>query len=244
MASQYKFKKSFLEKIKQLAKDSSNLHLFATEKFDYKPTDLVSMHGVTRPETLLDDMMNADSEYDAAIMLYRAYENITPLTASDEAFWSYLALVELNPYARKRLDSLKNLVSNKVVLARYFAQERIIKNVIARLWWAVQKSDRGTVAGDKRFELTETLFSHTELFDTLTQSKLFRYKNATMGILTFFTAHSYLISRENTLAAMKYFNRAGGARELIALPESFFIRELERKFSNHIINNNLAIVKV
>lgn len=230
MASQYKFKKSFLEKIKQLAKDSANLHLFASEKFDYKDTDLVSMHGVNRKETLLDDMMSANSEYEAAIHLYMAYEDITPLSASDEAFWSYLALVELNPYARKRLKSLQNLESNKVVLARYFAQERIIKNVIARLWWAVYMSERGASAGDKRFKLTETLFLHTELFDTLTQSKLFRYKKATIGILTFFAEHQDLISRENTLAAMKYFNRAGGARELVALPESFFIKELDRKF--------------
>ena len=237
MASQYKFKKSFLEKIKQLAKDNANLHMFASDKFDFEETDLVCMHGINRSETLLEDMMNANTEYEAAICLYKAYENITPLTASDEAFWSYLALVELNSYARKRFESLQNLVSNKVVLARYFAQERIIKNVIARLWWAVYKSDRGTSAGDRRFELTETLFSHSELFDTLTQSKLFRYKSATMGILTFFTAHSKLISRENALAAMKYFNRAGGARELVALPESFFIRELEKKFVNLIFDN-------
>lgn len=237
MAAQYKFKKSYLEKIKQLAKDSANLHLFAAEKFDFSTSDLVRMHGVEHPTELLDQMMKSNTEYDAAIHLYKAYENISPLTASDEAFWSYLALVELNSYARKRLSSLQNLESNKVVLARYFAQERIIKNVIARLWWAVYMSDKGESAGEKRFELTKILFSHTELFDTLTQSKLFRYKKLTIGVLKFFNEHQELINRENTLAAMKFFNRVGGARELVAFQESFFIKELENKFSN-LINNN------
>lgn len=237
MALQHKFKKSFLEKIKQLAKDSANLHLFAEEKFMHTDNDLVSMHGVQHPVNLLDDMMNAKTEYEAALCLYKAYEKITPLTASDEAFWSYLALVELNPYARKRLDSLRNLESKSVVLARYFAQERIIKNVIARLWWAVYKSDKGESAGDERFELTEVLFSHSELFDTLTQSRLFRYNNATIGILDFFKDHQELINRTNTLSAMKFFNRVGGARELVALSEAFFKKELEAKFSSLISTN-------
>lgn len=232
MATQYKFKKSYLEKIKQLAKDSANIHLFAAEKFDFSTSDLVRMHGVEHPTELLDQMMKSNTEYDAAIHLYKAYENISPLTASDEAFWSYLALVELNPYARKRLSSLQNLESNKVVLARYFAQERIIKNVIARLWWAVYMSEQGQAYEENRFNLTKVLFSHTELFDTLTQSKLFRYKSATIGILSFFAEHQDLITREKTLFAMKYFNRIGGARELIALPASFFKTELEKKFSN------------
>lgn len=237
MASQNKFKKSFLEKIKQLAKDNANLHLFAAEQFEHSTQDLVSMHGVNHPDGLLEQMMNADSEYDAAILLYKAYENITPLTASDEAFWSYLALVELNPYARKRFASLENLVSKNVVLARYFAQERLIKNVIARLWWAVYMSDKGVSSGEQRFELTKILFSHTELFDTLTQSKLFRYKTLTIGVLEFFFEHQELITRENTLSAMKFFNRLGGARELVAFQESFFKKELEKKFAN-LINDN------
>lgn len=230
MELQYKFKKSFLEKIKQLAKESANLHMFATDSFTHTSNDLVSMHGVIHPDHLLDDMMNANTEYEAAYSLYTSYEHITPLTASDEAFWAYLSLVELNPYAKKRLKSLQNLTSSNVVLARYFAKERIVKNVIARLWWAFYMSDKGKDAGEERFELAKTLFSHTELFDTLTQSRLFRYKNATTGVLCFFHDHPELISRENTLAAMKYFNRVGGARELVALPESFFITELERKF--------------
>lgn len=231
MAVQNKFKKSFLEKIKQIAKDGENLSIFSTEKFDCSPQDLVGMHGVKHPENLLDDMMNAPSDFDAAICLYKSYENLTPLAASDEAFWSYLGLVELNPYARKRLKSLEKVVSRSVVLARYFAQERIIKNVIGRIWWAVYKSDMGESAGEDRFALTKVLFSHSELFDTLTQSKLFRYKNATIGVLSFFAEHKELITREKTLAAMKYFNRMGGARELIALPTSFFKKELERKIA-------------
>ena len=235
MASQNKFKKSFLEKIKQLAKDPANLHLFAAKEFKYSPQDIVCMHGVEHPDNLLNEMMSASDDYEAAIALYKAYEKISTLIASDEAFWSYLGLVELNPYARNRFSSLENLESNKVVLARYFAQERIIKNVIARLWWAVYKSDLGDNAGDKRFELTKVLFQHSELFDTLTQSKLFRYKNATIGILTFFCEHTDLINRENTLSAMKFFNRVGGARELVAMSDDFFKSELEKKFSN-IIN--------
>lgn len=231
MTLQNKFKKSFLEKIKQSAKDSANLHMFATENFEHTSNDLVSMHGVMHPDHLLEDMMNATTEYEAAYFLYIAYEHITPLTASDEAFWSYLSLVELNPYAKKRLKSLQNLTSSNVILARYFAKERIVKNVIARLWWAFYMSDKGKEAGGNRFELTKTLFSHSELFDTLTQSKLFRYKNATTGVLSFFHDNSGLISRENTLSAMKFFNRVGGARELVALPESFFISELKRKFA-------------
>lgn len=233
MAVQYKFKKSFLEKIKQLAKDDENLHMFAKETFDYSSSDLIGMHGVEHPDSLVDKMLIADTEYEAALHLYRAYEDLSPLTASDEAFWSYLSLVELNKYARKRLASLQQLTSSSVVLARYFAKERIIKNVIARLWWAVYKSDKGKNA-ENRFELTETLFSHSELFDTLTQSRLFRYDNATKGVLRFFTKYSWLITRANTLSAMKYFNRVGGARELVAMPETFFIKELECRFAKMI----------
>ncbi|MCQ2243582.1 MAG: DUF6339 family protein [Bacteroidaceae bacterium] len=240
MATQTKFKKSFLEKIKQLAKDKSNIQMFAAETFDYTKQDLVSMHGINHPTNLLEDMMSAKNEFEAALALYKAYENITPLIASDEAFWAYLALVELNPYARKRFASLANPESPNVILARYFAQERIVKNVIARLWWAVYMSEKGKEDID-RFSLTSILFSHTELFDTLTQSRLFRYKNATIGILSFFAEHSELITRANTLKAMKFFNRVGGARELSAMPESFFKKELSIKFSNQInesqINN-------
>lgn len=238
MAVQNKFKKSFLEKIKLLAKDSANLHLFAVEKFDYTDKDIIGMHGVEHPIDLENLMVNASSDFEAALHLYRAYEHITPLTASDEAFWSYLALVELNGYAKHRLSSLRDLTSSKVVLDRYFAQARIIKNVIGRLWWAVYMSDRGGDAGSQRFVLTETLFSHTELFDTLTQSRLFRYKTAVMGILSFFAEHPKLIDRTNTLAAMKYFNRVGGARELVAMQEPFFKKELERRFSQQIDNND------
>lgn len=236
MAVQNKFKKSFLEKIKLLAKDSANLHLFAAEKFEYSNKDIVGMHGVEHPANLENLMINSSSDFEAALHLYKAYEHITPLTASDEAFWSYLALVELNGYAKKKLKSLADLKSTSVVLARYFAKERIIKNVIARIWWAVYMSEKGAKAGQDRFKLTEILFSHSELFDTLTQSRLFRYRHATMGILSFFHEHQKLITRENTLNAMKYFNRVGGARELVVLQESFFKKELEKKFANLIMS--------
>ena len=89
---------------------------------------------------------------------------------------------------------------------------------------------------------TCALFSHSELFDVLTQSRLFRYKNATMGILSFFREHPKLITRTSTLAAMKFFNRVGGARELVAFPESFFKLELEKKFSTLIIDDQQTTV--
>lgn len=64
---------------------------------------------------------------------------------------------------------------------------------------------------------------------------MLRVASVFSGILTFFSEHTDLINRENTLSAMKFFNRVGGARELVAMSDDFFKSELEKKFSN-IIN--------
>lgn len=172
-------------------------------------------------------MLAAPSEYDAAILLYEAYKDISPLIASSDTFWSYLSHVELYRYCKKRWPVENEDVKEAYIKDHYFAsvQSRITRNAIAPLWWWVYLSKEEKPG--EEYRLTKILFENYS-FRALWFSYFLRIKNGLMGVLDFLYENHDIFKptfeyRGRFIA--NYFNRLGATRELSALPREFFKQE-------------------
>ena len=75
------------------------------DKIKYNENEVRRLKGVEHPEGLEDKMLNATDEYEAAILLFEAYKDISPIIASNRCFWIYLTHVDLARYVRKQCQS-------------------------------------------------------------------------------------------------------------------------------------------
>jgi len=182
------------------------------------------------------------SSYEAAILLYEALPDLTPLLASYAPFWLYFAHVELVQYMRRRWPNVyinrngepNDQLSQIGYIEDYWFPETGSKSKtwLPNLWWAVYL----TVDNNRedKYALTKIIFKQEDLRTrTLGTYLLFRHKPATVAVLNYIETHlgsTFDHAFQNKCRYMtKYLNYLGGCRLISYMDENFFTEMLNRK---------------
>ena len=223
------FTTSYVAKLANEVKAELSLGKYSADEFEYDKSALRFVARVYKPENLLEQMLNTDNDFDAAVILYNAYKEIPLILASNEAFWAYLCHVDLFEYCKKRypVDDVKNKVSH--IQDHWFFGKGHSRNTLAQLWWGVHE----TIDEDNTehpFHLTRIFFINYS-FRVIWLTVMLRTKQGLLGILDFLKENPKITDKAfeyRGLFIAKYFNRLGGSKQLSSLPREFFKMELEK----------------
>jgi hypothetical protein len=175
---------------------------------------------------------DASADCESAIALYEAYPTLTPLQASDRAFWTYLTHVDLFQYVQARFPKVKepDFDSIQYVYDHWFCGEDWTwRHPLASLWWFVyQTIDEDS---DDKYKYTRFFFTSFGFRTNFSKYSIARCKEAVFGYFQFLMDNpdvtaSYLKTRNRFIT--KYLNKLGGSRLLSSLPRQAFYDELTR----------------
>lgn len=211
--------------------------------FEYKDKDLCYLNDFQVDRVKLEQLNKENlSSLEAAIIIYEAMPDLSPLLASYAPFWLYISHVELLDYMRKRWpnvmvsrDGRQNSKTEQIryILDYWFSSTgSSSKTWLPNLWWAVYLTI--DERREDKYALTKILFKQEDLRTrTLGTYKLFRHKPATVATLGFIETHlktTFNHSFQNRCRYMtKYLNYLGGCRLLSYMDEDYFTQMLERK---------------
>jgi len=221
------FTQSYVDELREALKYSNRRADYLNDAFPYDEKCVQMLAGVIHPVGLEERMINAESEFKAAILLFEAYKSINPLIATNDTFWAYLSHVDLFRYCKKRWPIPNVEVGEDYILDHYFLNQssRMTRHAIASLWWWVYFSiDTERV---NPYELTEILFRNYS-FRARWFTVFLRIRNGLMGVLEFLFENQNLLDSSFEMKGRyiaNYFNRLGATRELSALPRRFFKEE-------------------
>lgn len=227
--------KIFSETYAEKLKNDVNVDLYKTNRFIYDSTFEEIVPGLIFPDNLLNKMMIASNDYEAGVTLYEAYKDLSPLEASYEPFWIYLAHVNLFSYMRNRFPKVKEPEFNnkQYVLDHWFFDRGRVRQQLAGLYWSVRNTIDDNVDGKEKYKYTKFLFQHMD-FRTrrLASSSLFRHKEMTIGILKFMMDNDDLFGlffEGKANYCIMHLNQLGAIRQLSALDRNFVYEELTSK---------------
>lgn len=225
---QQTFKPSYVTQLKNAVFSDDGLLKYTKETFEIDNASVRFVANVYKPDGLLEKMLNASEECDAAILLYEAYKDIPLVLAANEAFWAYLCHVDLFDYCKKRypIEKARNKTSH--ILDHWFLKSGYNRNILAQLWWGVKESYDDDA--EDHYHLTRIFFKNYS-FRVLWFTKMLRTKQGLLGILDFLEKNPEIIDKSfesRGLFIAKYFNRLGGAKQLSFLEREYFCNELDK----------------
>ena len=230
MALQKVFKEPYVDWLKE----SISVDSYTVDEFVYDAGKTKYLANVHQPAGLLEKLMSAENDFKAAIILYEAYPNLTPIVASQQkGLWVYLSHVDLFPYVQKRWSKVQTGDADAKYIAEHWFYNGTMRTSLMGLWWSVYCSVDESRGADHKYDLTELLFKQedfrTRTFGTY---QLFRCKDAVLGILEFLyenpeITNSFFESRSRYIS--EYFNKLGAVKQLAYLNKQFFKEELERQ---------------
>lgn len=233
MEQQTLLTKKYIENIFEEVECGKGLERFLESTFPVDKEKLLRTNKVKHPDDLCDRMNpTTDGDFASAIALYEAYENLSPLQASDAQLWESLALTDLFPYMQQRWK-LKEANDLKRSIINHFQVKShgILRQGLSGLWWLVHLTI--DEKRENRYELTEIVFkNYTLRYIRFGVGRVIQHKEAAIGILQFIKDHfGEITSLENVANGLtSYFNRLGAVKQLTFLDREFFYKEME----NHI----------
>ncbi len=223
MERQKIFTNKYSEELRRSVETYANLDEYRMSDFPYDDAQVLILQNKYKPEGLLERMLEAPSDCEAAKELYLAYSSLAPLEASYQPFWNYLSHVDLYAVVRKRWPEVYNGSSKNpstYILEHWFGKD--IMQCLSGWWWTVYM----TVGEDNDFSLTDFIFDKREdLRQNLGVSTLFRHKAFTRSVLRFLKEHNDIITEAQIPRCryiIQYFNRLGAIKQLAYLNESQF----------------------
>lgn len=233
MIVQHTFKKAYAESLADDVKNGRNLDLYSQESFPYDPDQVVIIPTLRYPEELKKKMIpTPQGDFESAVALYEAYPNLTPLQASDKAFWTYLTHVDLFEYVQARYpkvleEGFDNI--NYVLNHWFYISDWIKVHPLASIWWYVYLTVDNSL--EDKYKYTRIFFSNYEFRTNFVQYSIARHKEAVMGYFDFLIQNPEVMAqafKARNRFITKYLNKLGGTRLLSTLPRSFFTEELTR----------------
>lgn len=193
------FKTKYADELLENAKNGTSISLYANEVFPIDKENILYIPSIRHPEGLLDKMIpSIEHDFESAVALYEAYQDLSPLQAADKSFWVYLAHTELFQYVQERYNSVLEPDFNNAqyVLDHWFFAHGPLRHALAGLWWAVFLSVDENAEEGERYKYTKFLFSRDINLRTiyLANYPLFRHKEAAIGILRFLMEDEELCS--------------------------------------------------
>lgn len=227
MQLQKTFRESYMNTLRDAVRSKEAIPLYSNDTFEVDTTQVKRLANVYAPEGLAEILEEVwKDDFKSAVAIYEAYKNISPLLASNEAFWAYLTHVDLFSYAQKRWPKvMESDCSAEYIFDHWFiGANGLLRNAIASMWWSVYNTIDET--REKKYELTEVLFkNYTLRITTFGSYQLIRHREAMLGILSFLKDNPVIIdtaleNRGNFI--MKYFNRLGAVKQLSYMKSDFF----------------------
>ena len=235
------FKESYMKTLRDAVKSGEAIPLYGKEIFEIDQTQVKRLANVYAPEGLMKELVpTPEGDFVSAKAIYEAYKNISPLVASNEAFWAYISHNELFNYVRKRWPNVLNgtATANYIINHWFIGTNGLLRNAVASLWWGVYSTVDDS--RDNKYELTEILFrNYTLRVITFGSYTLIRHREAMIGILGFLKDHPDIMERGFEYKGQyisKFFNRLGATKQLAYMDRDFFYEKLER------IKNNILLV--
>lgn len=228
------FTKEFTSIIKRSLKDGHTDKYMAEEFLVEDPNSCIyRLKCVEHNHAELD----ADkSDFENAMTFYEANKDIPPFIAAEEAFWAYLTHVEYFEFVKKRWK-INSDTTKETIQKRFFYSGSSMDNTLARLWWAAYLTVDDSL--DDKYKYTKVLLKdgNSDLLQNLSKSKLFRHKEAVMGILKFFSEYEVRADFSNiNRYIIQRFNRIGGVRQLVYMDRDYFYNESKKSLELYLNN--------
>lgn len=221
---------------------SSNCENYFKSQFEYDSGRVCDMPFEGR-EGLLDEMMpflstEAKVEVDAAIKLYEANKDLTPLQASHRPFWLYLSHVDLFPYMNLRWPQSMIKPSQKpedYIRDHWFYKQGKLRSHLEGMYWLVRQSVKYRDNETPDYTETRFLFSRRVLGDRGIAARQFIFRNERIfrGIIEYIMKNEDSVFAHHMQARATYcaslLNSKGGVVELSTWDEN----DVERYLDQH-----------
>lgn len=191
---------------KQFEESENNNNYEVSSKIEVEPFELV----LGGPET---DKLNAR-------IIYEHLKELRPAQAVSAELWTYMTHIQFPEYMASRWKINYNEDKKKlkeVIKQRYFAirgSKGIIRNGIARLWWA------GYWGYDENredpYELVDIILERQEIYEHISERSYNRNKNILIAALEAIKEND-MYSRDSSRALFKKINSYGSDKHLDAL---------------------------
>lgn len=220
MANQKIFSEDFCLQIKrEIRKDDYSR--FHDDKFDYDQENVIKCN-YAQPEGLLDRMLSYPKEdlFNPARELFEAYPDLTGIQASYAPFWMYLSLVDLYKYTIGLYPNPQDYDAQYV--QKHFLAGKYSAQGLMGMWWSIKMTARKDAEGGIDYTLSEYLLNkHSQLTQSLTESKLFRCKSVAQGVVEYFIENPDDCKRDIINDALKHINMIGSIKQLACLPPQY-----------------------
>ena len=233
MQLQKTFKESYMKTLRDAVRSGQAISLYAADSFEVDQTQVKRLANVYAPIGLGEKLAIVwEDDFQSAIAIYEAYKGISPLLASNEAFWAYLTHVDLFSYAQKRWPKVKeNDCSAEYIIDHWFiGANGLLRNTAASMWWSVYNTI--DESRENKYELTEIYFkNYTLRVVSLGTTQLIRHKEAMIGILSFIKDNPAITNNAFEYRGQfitKYFNRIGAVKQLAYLKRDYFYETCEK----------------
>lgn len=218
--------------LRDAVKSGSAIPLYGNSTFEIDQTQVKRLANVYAPEGLAERLTEIwENDFASAVAIYEAYKNISPLLASNEAFWAYLTHTDLFSYTQKRWPKVKEKeCSSDYILDHWFlGVNGLLRNAVASMWWSVHNTIDET--RENKYELTEVLFkNYTLRIVAFGSTLLIRHREAMIGIMSFLADNPDVTNNALEYRGQfitKYFNRIGAAKQLAFLKRDYFYATCE-----------------
>lgn len=232
MKLQKTFKESYMKTLRDAVKSGAAVPHYGSDVFEVDATQVKRLANVYAPEGLAEKLGEVwKDDFQSAIAIYEAYQNISPLLASSETFWAYLTHVDLFSYTQKRWPKVKDKdCSADYILDHWFLGiNGLLRNAIASMWWSVHNTIDKT--RENKYELTEVMFkNYTLRIVAFGSTLLIRHREAMIGILSFLADNPDIMNNALEYRGQfitKYFNRMGAVKQLAFLKRDYFYSKCE-----------------
>lgn len=222
METQKIFRKKFMHDLINGVHKNTHIKLFENREFQINEEDTLNMPHIQKPLGLVHKM-NRDDDFQSAIVLYEAYNKLTPLEASDGRLWNYLSIKDLYPYLINRWPSvyqrLEGVDKKSYLLEHYLLEKNsyLLRHGLAGLWWSVYISRDETNSSDK-YNLTKVLFwNQTFRTRTLGTYLFARKKDLLLGFLDYCLEkgkENFGNFEKEHQKLTEYINNIGGSKSL------------------------------
>lgn len=228
----------------------SNLSNYTMDGFIFNEKNVVDMP-FEKYEGLLEEMLpflstSASVEVDAAIKLYEAYKDLTPLEASYTPFWIYLSHVDLYPYMINRwpISGAKEGKVADYINSHWFYKYGKLRSHLEGMYWLVRQSVEYDEFGNPDYTYTRFLFSRRVLGDRgiAARESIFANDKVFKGILKYIMKNEDSLFTHHMQARATYcaqlLNAKGGVIELSMWSEKDIEEYLDMYRSTIISKNN------
>ncbi|MEJ8817406.1 DUF6339 family protein [Lacibacter sp. H407] len=235
------FKRSYLDKLKEGIKNGSLIKYYQSDTFLFDDQSTLVTPAINAPDKLslitTDTSSKGFEDCENAKKIHIAYKDLTPLQASDERFWIYLAHVDCFKYMSMRWPGIRTNNAkdpSKYILDHWFisspTQSNFLRHGISGLWWSAYLS-YDAENSENPYHLTEVLYRNVDFATrTLGTYNLSRHKEAVIGILSFIKNNPQLFENkfeDKTRFITKYINLIGGTKPVSFMKRGFFEQSLE-----------------